>query len=143
MVIVMLGVLSASALPKFFDLTSFQQRGFFDDTLGAARYAQKLAVASGCNVQFEIAGNQFSLKRPGASDRSQCSSTNSSEYTQAVTRPGSNDSSYQGSQSGVALSNTTLYFNAKGSASSGATISVGSRQITVVQDTGFIYDSTP
>ena len=143
MVVVVLGILSATALPRFFDLSTYQQRGFFDDTLNAIRYAQKLAVATSCNVQLNIVGNQFTLNRPNASDRSLCNSTNASDFSQAIMRPGSGEASYQGSQSGVSASDTTLYFTARGAASSGATITVGSRQISVVQNTGFIYDSTP
>jgi len=142
-IIVLIGILSATALPRFFDLAAFQQRGFFDDTLNALRYAQKQAVASNCNVLFHISDNQFDLKRPGANDRSQCTSTSAGDYTQPIIRPGSNESSYQGSQQGVSVTSTTLYFTAKGTASSDATISVGSHQITVIGDTGFIYDSTP
>ncbi|WP_198159395.1 pilus assembly FimT family protein [Methylomonas lenta] len=143
MVIVVLGILSATALPRFFDASTYQQRGFFDDTLNAIRYAQKLAVATSCNVQFTITGNQFELKRPSASDRSLCNSTNAKNFTLAVTRPGTGEANYQGSQSGVATSDTTVYFNARGTASSGATIAVGNGQITVVQNTGFVYDSSP
>jgi MSHA pilin protein MshC len=143
MTIVILGILSATALPKFFSISAFQERGLSDDTLSAIRYAQKLAVASGCNVQVVISANQFALKQPGASNRSQCASTTASNFTQTVKRPGSGESSYQGSQSGVAISNATIYFTAKGTASTGLDITVGSRKITVVQDTGFVYDSTP
>jgi MSHA pilin protein MshC len=143
LIIVILGILASSALPKFFELSGYQQRGFFDDTLNAIRYAQKLAVATGCNVQFSIASNQYTLKRPGASDRSLCSSSTASDFTQVVSRPGSGESSYQGSQSGVSISNTTLYFNAQGTASTNATITLANRQITVVRNTGFVYDSTP
>lgn len=143
LIIVILGILASSALPKFFELSGYQQRGFFDDTLNAIRYAQKLAVATGCNVQFSIASNQYTLKRPGASDRSLCSSSTASDFTQVVSRPGSGESSYQGSQSGVSISNTTLYFNAQGTASANATITLANRQITVVRNTGFVYDSTP
>ena len=143
MVIVIIGILASTALPKFFEIGTFQQRGFFDETLNAIRYAQKLAVATGCNVQFSISSNQYTLKRPGASDRSLCSSSTASDFTQAVSRPGSGESSYQGSQSGVSISNITLYFNAQGTASSNATITLANRQITVVQNTGFVYDSTP
>lgn len=141
MVIVVLGILSATALPRFFDVSIYQQRGFFDDTLNAIRYAQKLAVATSCNVQFVIVSHQFELKRP--SNRSLCNSTNSSDFTQAVMRPGSGEANYQGSQSGVSASDATLYFTAKGTAVSGGTITVGSGKITVVQNTGFVYDSTP
>lgn len=143
MVIVVLGILASTALPRFFDLSGYQQRGFFDDTLNAVRYAQKLAVATGCNVQFRIVGNQFELKRPAAADRSLCNSTSAGDFTQAVARPGSGEASYQGSQSGVGISNVTLYFNARGTASSDATIALTGRQISVVASTGFVYDSTP
>jgi MSHA pilin protein MshC len=143
LIIVILGILASSALPKFFELSGYQQSGFFDDTLNAIRYAQKLAVATGCNVQFSTASNQYTLKRPGASDRSLCSSSTASDFTQVVSRPGSGESSYQGSQSGVSISNTTLYFNAQGTASTNATITLANRQITVVRNTGFVYDSTP
>lgn len=143
MTVVILGILSVTALPNFFNLADYQQRGFFDDTLNAIRYAQKLAVATGCNVQLTIAGDQFELKRPGAGDRSLCSSTNASDFTLAVIRPGSGEADYQGSQSGISASDATLYFTAAGTASSEATITVGNGQISVVQNTGFVYDSTP
>ena len=143
MTILVLSILASSALPRFFDLSGYQQRGFFDDTLNAVRYAQKLAVATGCNVQFSISSNQYTLKRPGASDRSLCTSSTASDYTQPVSRPGSGESSYQGSQSGVSISNITLYFNAQGTASADATLTLANRQIKVVKDTGFVYDSTP
>lgn len=143
MVIVVLGILSATALPRFFDLSAYQERAFFDDTLNAVRYAQKLAVASNCNVLVRISGNQFEVMRPAAVDRSLCASTTASDFTQDVPRPGSNETSYQGSQSGVIASDATLYFTGKGTASADATLAVGSRQITVVQNTGFVYDSTP
>ncbi|PPD35519.1 MAG: hypothetical protein CTY19_00240 [Methylomonas sp.] len=143
MVIVILGITATTALPKFFDIETYQQRGFFDDTLSAIRYAQKLAVATNCNVQFRIAGNQFELTRPGSSDRSQCSSTAAADFTQTVSRPGSGESRYQGSQAGASISDTTLYFNAQGTASSDTTIALANRQISVVRNTGFVYDSTP
>ena len=53
----LLGILSATALPKFFSVSGYQQQVFFDDTLAAVRFAQKLAVATGCNVQVSIAAD--------------------------------------------------------------------------------------
>jgi MSHA pilin protein MshC len=58
-------------------------------------------------------------------------------------RPGSGESSYQGSLSGVSLTSATLYFSAKGQASADINIDIGTRRITVVSSTGFVYDSTP
>lgn len=143
MVIVVLGILSTTALPKFFDLSAYQERVFFDDLLNAIRYAQKLATATGCNVQVSISNNQFSIARPAASDRSLCSSTTATDFTQAVIRPGSGESSYQGSQSGISIDAAEFYFTAKGDASASQQIGVGSFQINVVKETGFVYDSTP
>jgi MSHA pilin protein MshC len=144
MTLVILGILSATFSPKFFQLSAYQQRVFFDDTLAAIRYAQKLAVATGCNVQVSIAGNLFSLKRPGVANRSQCASTTALNFTQNVAHPGSGETQYSGSQSGVTLTSATFYFNALGAASTGLDITVGStNKITIVQETGFVYDSTP
>lgn len=143
MVVVVLGILAISAMPKFFNIGTFQQRSFFDDTLNAISYAQKLAVATNCNVQVSIAANQFELKRPSATDRSLCRSTSDSDFTLAVPRPGSGESNYRGSLAGISLADTTIYFNAKGHASTDAEINVGNRRISVVGSTGFVYDSTP
>jgi len=63
-VIVLLGILAAFALPRFFDLDSYQVRADYDEVAGAVRYAQKLAVATGCNVQFAVSGKNHYLRRP-------------------------------------------------------------------------------
>ena len=135
--IVILGVLSATAMPKFFSYSVFQQTGFFYDMLNAIRYAQKLAVATNCNVQVAISANQYTLTRPSA--QSYCTSTTSANFSQAVTRPGSGETSYQGSLAGVTLSSATFYFMAKGNASGAYTLTVGSHQISIVSDTGYVY----
>ncbi|MDD2759885.1 MAG: prepilin-type N-terminal cleavage/methylation domain-containing protein [Methylomonas sp.] len=143
MTLVILGILSATAMPRFFDFSAFRQRAFFDDTLAAVRYAQKLAVATGCNVQFSIAADRFRLMRPGATDRSQCASTAAADFTLDVARPGSGEAVYQGSQTGIAVDSATVYFTAKGLASADLDIAVGDRRISIVKDTGFVYDSSP
>ncbi|WP_278386443.1 pilus assembly FimT family protein [Stutzerimonas kunmingensis] len=51
MVIVILGIISAVALPRFFDRNTFDERFYFEEVLSSVRYAQKLAVASGCRIQ--------------------------------------------------------------------------------------------
>jgi MSHA pilin protein MshC len=54
-VIIILGVLSVTALPVWFNRTDFEARGYFDELLQATRYAQKLAVSTNCDVLVTIA----------------------------------------------------------------------------------------
>lgn len=138
MVLVLIGILTSVALPKFAGRSSFDQRVFFDDTLNAFRYAQKAAVASGCNVQIAISANRYQLLRDDS-----CTSGNFSSNL-AVTHP-AHQEDYQGSLSNVSLtaSNATTMFTPLGQADANNTITVAGRQITVVAATGFSYDSTP
>jgi MSHA pilin protein MshC len=71
-VLVIAGVMAGFALPRMFDHHPFAERGYADELASALRVAQKTAVASGCNVSFDITagGYQGSLQAgPGA----QCS----------------------------------------------------------------------
>jgi MSHA pilin protein MshC len=45
-VMVIIGILATVALPKFAEQSTFDRRGFYDQTLSALRYAQKTAIAS-------------------------------------------------------------------------------------------------
>jgi len=144
MIIVILGILSATALPKFFEKNTFAERAFFTDTLSAIRFAQKIAVATGCNVQVSIASNSYSLNRQG--DSSSLSCPGGSTYALAVPRPSSGASSYTGSESGITLTSSasSFVFDPVGSASADVTLTVnGAKTISVIAKTGFVYDSTP
>ena len=44
-VILLLGILAAFAIPQFFQLGDYRERAAYDEVAGAVRYAQKLAVA--------------------------------------------------------------------------------------------------
>jgi len=140
MVIVMLGILSATALPKFFEKNTFTERAFFDDTLNAVRYAQKLAVATGCSVKVSISSDSYTLMRQGDASSSSCPGGTS--YSLAVSHPGTGATTYTGSESGITLSSSvpSFIFNSLGSVSSNATLTVnGSRTISVIAETGFVY----
>lgn len=54
MVIVVMGILSAIVLPRFTGRTEFEGRGFFNQTEGMIRYAQKVAIAHRRNVTVQI-----------------------------------------------------------------------------------------
>ena len=139
MVIVLLGTLSATAMPKFFSKNSYAERALFDDALHAASYAQKLAIATGCPVQFSIASDIYTLNRS--------TSCNSATYTLDVPHPSSGTSGFSGGESGVSLTASTspILFYALGNASSDATITVANKCFKIVADTGYVYelDSCP
>ena len=65
MVIVILGIISAVALPRFFDRKNFDERFYFEEALSTVRYGQKLAVASGCPIAFQIDASGYSLSYSG------------------------------------------------------------------------------
>ena len=44
-VIVIIGIISAIALPRFFDRGTFDSRGFYDQLISSLRYAQKSAIS--------------------------------------------------------------------------------------------------
>ena len=136
--IVIIGILAAVAAPRFFERDAFDERGYYEDTLAALRYAQKLAVATGCQVQVTITSSNYSLKQRAAS----CTS---GAFTRDVFNPGDPGNSYtRSAPSGLALSPaTTLLFNGLGQASSGTTLTLtgtaDTHSITVVAETGLVY----
>ena len=50
MIMVIIGILAAVAVPRFFDNNLFQSRGFADQMQASLRYAQKAAIAKHRNV---------------------------------------------------------------------------------------------
>ena len=127
-VIVLLGILAAFAIPQFFRLSDYQKRAAYDEVAGALRYAQKLAVASGCEVRVRIAGNSYELQQH-ASD---CSSG----AWQVI----SGHPVGSGNFSDVGLSSApgSFLFDAMGRCSSSPTVTVGSMSFNVISETGYV-----
>ena len=142
MILMILGIISVSVLPKFAQQSSFSEKVFFDDTVNAVRYAQKLAVATGCSVQIAIVANSYTITRQGTASSTAC--PGGVTFSLAVPHPGSGGSSYTGSEPGISLTSTAsvFYFSALGAASTNVTLTVnGVRTINVVAATGFVYAS--
>ncbi len=62
--IVIIGILAAAIGPKFFDNQSFSERGYADEVASALRYAQAVAVASGCGAAVTITANSYQAMQP-------------------------------------------------------------------------------
>lgn len=54
MILILIGILAATAGPRFFDRGSFHARGFYDEALSILHYAHKTAVAQRRAVWFQL-----------------------------------------------------------------------------------------
>lgn len=61
LVIVILTILASVAGPRFFGTKEFSERGYRDELAITLRYAQKVAVASGCPVRFSLSAAGYTL----------------------------------------------------------------------------------
>jgi MSHA pilin protein MshC len=106
-VIVILGILSAVAAPKFFDQQSYRERAFKDELVSALRYAQKRAVASGCAVRVGITATDFTLYRHA--DTTSCNTL--PPVTVVLTHPSGGNFT---EEAPITLTPVTLAFDALG-----------------------------
>lgn len=149
--LVIIGTLAAIVAPRFFNTGIYQQSGFYNETLASVRYAQKLAIASGCAVQLQFTGNTYTLSQ--AATLATC---NAGTYGTAVPDPSKTGSTYsRTAPSGITASSSpaTFVFCPLGnvaavsgvcpSASTGTfDITVGSQTIRIVRDTGHVCNAT-
>lgn len=63
LVIVIIGIIGALAGPRFFNNSTFAERGYFDELTGSLRYAQKVAVATGCRVRVTVTASGYELRQ--------------------------------------------------------------------------------
>jgi MSHA pilin protein MshC len=82
--ILIIGVLAALVGPRFTGTQAFDQRGYADELAAALRYADGVAVATGCNVSFTVtrATGYSASQRPAAGNT--CAAAGA--YTQQVVR---------------------------------------------------------
>lgn len=145
-VMIVLSIISIFAVSRFSSRTVFDEAGFFQESLSATRYAQKMAIASGCDIRVLFTATDYTLTRwqNGAS----CAA-NGGTGVQGVSRPGGGNFTNT-VPNGVSLSAAELYFDQIGRPRSVATnnllaattITIGSRVITVEGETGFTRCTT-
>lgn len=64
-VILIIGILSVSVAPRFFNVTSYENRQAADEVLSALRYSQQMAMNRGGNIQLVLNANNFVVQRSG------------------------------------------------------------------------------
>jgi len=140
-----ISILSVIAVPLFFSTSTYQTLVYHDELLNSLRYARKLAIATGGHYEVKLTSTSLTLQQ-----RSEGASCSSGTTFQAVVDPANNSSSYVKLAPGAITINSSanwpIYFDGLGQAnqastcatlSSNATITVGSKTITVIGETGF------
>jgi MSHA pilin protein MshC len=137
-VIVIIGILAAVAAPRFFDDRAFLERGYYEELTAALKYAQKLAVASGCPVRVAIAAGGYDARQQAAAG----SSCNLADATWPTNIQLADGKLLSGTTPvGVSASPAvTLVYDALGRTDLAAdqAISVGAFTLTVRADSGFV-----
>lgn len=137
-VIVVLGIVAAFAAPRFFGERVFAERGFYDELTAALKYAQKLAVASGCPVRVAITATGYQARQQAAASGT-CNTADTTWPTAVQLADGQALSGV--APAGVTLTPAvTITFDALGRTNLGAdqSVAVGSFALTVRADSGFV-----
>ncbi|MCH2342451.1 type II secretion system protein [Pseudomonas sp. NPDC047963] len=133
MMLVIIGILAAVVGPRFFERQVFDERLFFEETVSAVRYAQKLALASGCLTQVSLDAGGYRLRRAA-----NCAS---GAYSADVQGP---DGQIPFANTDVPVSvsvsaaNFPVVFDSLGRPSSAASATIGAFTFSVTAETGLV-----
>lgn len=140
-VLVLIGILSAYVAPRFFNRTDFEARGFYDELIQAARYAQKLAIASRCDVRVVItaAGYTVTQRQSDGNTPPNCGTAGWIN----LQHPGRAGNFTGQVPDGVTVNPaTTIIFNPAGGVGADSTVTVSTgatdRTLTVHRTTGYV-----
>ncbi len=146
-VIMIIAVVSVFAIPRFFATESYDERGYYEQSLAAVRYAQKRSIASGCDTRV-----RFTAGTPGAYSIEAwavCNPPNHTAGTTAIAQPDGTTFAATAPTS-VSVSALDFYFDRIGqprevsvaagliTAASDLDLTIGSRTIQVQPLTGYI-----
>ncbi|MBS4148757.1 Tfp pilus assembly protein FimT/FimU [Pseudomonadota bacterium DY0742] len=133
MTLVIIGILAAVVGPRFFDRKVFDERLFFEETVSAVRYAQKLALASGCLTQVSLGAGGYRLRRAA-----NCTSGGFSAEVQGP--DGQTPFANTEVPAGVSVSTTNfpVVFDSLGRPSGAASATIGAFTFSVTAETGLV-----
>jgi MSHA pilin protein MshC len=136
-VIVVMAVLVGVAVPRFFGSGTFEAPAYARELASAARYAQKLAVVSGCPVDFTVGAGGYSLFQPQATTPA-CSGALT--MTLPVKHPATGEAFAAGVPTGVTLGGTlgTVQFSAAGVPNAAASYAVADLTVSIAADSGYV-----
>lgn len=138
LVIAIIAILGAMVGPRFFDNAAFDERAYADELASSLRYAQKVAVASGCRVRAEISSGSYSLSQQSPS-AGHCDATDTS-FPVAV-RLSTGELMNGSAPAGIStIPTVTIIFDALGRTNLAAdqTLAIGARTVAIRADSGLV-----
>ena len=136
MVLVVLGAISIFVIPRLFDKTAFDTLSFQQELKTATRFAHKLSIASGCEVQVSLTANSYALFYPNTT----CNPPDGFGAN-PVGHPVATGNYAGTTETGVSIASFgNFYFDSLGAPSAAGTITInpGGRTIVVNALTGFV-----
>jgi len=137
-VVVILGILAAFAVPRFFDSQVFEERGFYEEVASALRYGQKIAVGSGCPVRVTITAGSYDLNQQTMSGN-RCDPADASWAVSVMLPDG--QAAAGTAPAGITLGPVTTYqLDGLGQTDLGGdlTVTVGALSMTVQAASGYV-----
>jgi MSHA pilin protein MshC len=136
MVMLILGVIAVVAIPRFTGGTPYEARGYYDELLSAARYAQLQATTTSCAARFQVSGSGYSLHHEDSCDG------NGNFGSLPIQHPSRGGIFIGSTPVGVTVSGGTVVFDGLGRPDATPTVQVSgggfSRSFCVVPDTGLV-----
>ena len=137
-VLTLLGIIGALAVPRFFDRSVFAARSYAVELAAASRLARRIALASGCPVQLTITASGYAARQPRAAG-THCASA-AGGYSSAVAKI--DGGALAGSApAGVTPSNTPQWIflsDGTAQASGGTALRVGAQTLTLDPASGVV-----
>ena len=138
-VLIVLGALAAIVLPRLGE-GSFREVAFAEQVATAFRFAQRTAVATGCEMQVEVSAASDSFAITRRADGTDTSCGTSGAFTLALANPAGGGAFAGTATGGVQVTQgLTLRFDAQGLPTpNGGIVVVGGRSIVVEAETGHV-----
>jgi MSHA pilin protein MshC len=137
-VIVLMAILIGVAAPRFFGQGDFEGPAFAQELASAARYAQKLAVLSGCPVRLTVSdATHYALWQPQNAPAAACDTT----FTRAVTAPTGGAfaaAAPAGVTIGAGAYPATVEFDARGVPGVAAVFTVAGQTVSIAAGSGYV-----
>lgn len=133
-VILIIGILSISIAPRFFGVSSYEERRALNELLTALRHTQQMAMNRGGEIRFVLTANHFTVE---LTDGTQLRSPDGLRHSTCVT-PTCYKKSFEGVSASISPAGPIIY-DGLGKPNSGFTISIGSKKIQVETETGYAH----